>query len=474
MSQEHEQSRPHDRYFDSNPAQKEIALHLYAQVANLPLICPHGHVDPILFSQPDYQFPSPTRLLITPDHYVFRMLYSQGVPLENLGIPRLDGSAVEEDDRVIWQTFADHYYLFRGTPTGMWLNDELQNVFGVQSRLKSDTAQEIYDQIEEQLRKPEFKPRALFEQFNIEVLCTTDPATSNLEHHRAIRESDWDGRVLPTFRPDAVMDLQASGWQEEIDALSTVSGIEVNGYRTYIEALEKQRVRFRELGATATDHSTLYPYTERVSDSDASAIFDRALKGMSTKEDAQIFMAHMLMEMGRMSCEDGLVMQLHTGIWRSHNQWIHGRFGGDMGCDIPVANEFTRNLHSLLNAYGNHPNFRLILFMLDESTLSRELAPLAGHYPSVQLGPPWWFFDSWNGMMRFRELVSETTGLYNTVGFNDDTRAYPSIPARHDLARRVDANWLANLVTRHVTELEEAEEMVRAAAYELAKDAYCL
>lgn len=476
---------PDDRFFDSDPAQKEIALHLYGQIRNLPLLCPHGHVDPRVFADPDYSFGSPADLLIIPDHYIFRMLYSQGVKLTQLGIhPReqaggdeagaLESGAVESDHRKIWQTFAEHYFLFRGTPTGMWLNHELYDLFEVRERLTGENAQAIYDQIAEKLAQPEFRPRALYERFGIEVLCTTDPATSTLADHVAIRESGWQGQILPTFRPDALFNLDAPGWRDELERLGELGGVEITGYRGFVAALEERRAFFKAMGAKATDHAAATPFTYELSEQEAEAIFQKALAGELVPGDAERFTAHMLMEMARMSIEDGLVMQLHPGSFRNHNAPLYERFGTDMGADIPLATEFTRNLRPLLNKYGNDPRFRLVLFMLDESSLSRELAPLAGHYPALRLGPPWWFFDSWNGMMRFRELVSETAGLYNTVGFNDDTRAYPSIPARHDLARRVDANWLANLVVRHVIGLDEAEEMAHAAAYGLAKAAYRL
>lgn len=461
-----------DHYFD--PDRRATALALYETVRDLPLICPHGHVDPALFADPDARFPDPAELLVIPDHYVFRMLYSQGVSMEAMGIPRVDGGAVEEDPRRIWQVFADHYHLFQGTPTGMWLNQELVQIFGVPEKLSAASAQTIYDQLEDALTRPEFSPRALFERFNIEVLATTDPAQSTLEHHKALGVSDWQGRVIPTFRPDQVVNLDTLGWCGHINDLSAAAGIDITDYDSFIEALEKQRVLFKELGATATDHAALVPRVESLSRQGAAMIFDRALRQGGSVDDAPAFTAHMLMEMARMSTEDGLVMQLHPGSLRNHNRSIFENHGPDMGADIPIATEFTRNLQPLLNRFGSEPGFRLIVFMLDESTLSRELAPLAGHYPAMRLGPPWWFFDSWNGMMRFRELVSETCGLYNTAGFNDDTRAYPSIPIRHDLARRVDANWIAGLLERQVIDEEDAAQMMRAAAYGLAKDAYRL
>lgn len=461
-----------DRYFDPNPQQKEIAQQLYTSVADLPLVCPHGHVDPRMLADPDYAFGTPTELFVIPDHYIFRMLYSQGISLEELGIPRLDGSPVEQDHRKIWQIFAENFYLFRGTPTGMWLKDELNSVFGIENKLTGETASDIYDQIVAKLQSPEFRPRKLFEQFNIEVLCTTDTATDPLEHHRAIRESDWAGGVRPTFRPDTVVNLDTPGWRKNIEALSEVSGIEVNNYQAYIQALENRRAYFKEMGATATDHAALTPYTEELSDREAETIFQRALKGDVTDEDATRFTAHMLMENARMSVEDGLVMQFHVGAYRNHNQQIFERFGPDMGGDIPIRTEFTQNLHALLNKYGTDSRFRLILFTLDETTYARELAPLAGHYPAVRLGPPWWFFDSWNGLRRYFDAVMETAGLYNTAGFNDDTRAYPSIPARHDLWRRAACNWIAGLVVRGIVDMVDAEEMAHDAAYGLAKRAY--
>jgi glucuronate isomerase len=465
---------PDDRYFGPDPRQKEVARHLYTQVANLPLICPHGHVDPRMFADPDYSFGSPADLLIIPDHYVFRMLYSQGVPMEALGLPRKDSSKVEKDHRKIWQTFADHFHLFRATPTGMWLAHELLSVFGVEEKLYGESAQRIYDQIAAKLATPEFRPRAMFERFNIEAMSTTDAATDPLPHHQAIRKSGWKGRVVPCFRPDAVVNLDAANWKKNIQALSAVSKIEVKNYKTYIAALENRRAFFKKMGATATDHAATTAYTGELSPRQAETIFRRALAGKATAEDARVFTGHMLMEMARMSIEDGLVMQLHVGSFRNHNPLIYERFGTDMGADIPTASEFTRNLRPLLSKYGNETRLTLILFNLDESTYSRELAPLAGHYPPLRLGPPWWFFDSLNGMERFRELVIETAGLANTVGFNDDTRAYPSIPARHDLSRRVDANWIAGLVVRGIVDIEDAQEMIQDTAYRLAKKAYKL
>jgi len=463
---------PADRYFDPDPAQRRITRELYESVAHLPIVSPHGHVDPRLFADEDATFGTPAELLIIPDHYVFRMLYSQGIPLAALGIAPLDGGPVEQDHRKIWQIFAEHFYLFRGTPTGLWMTYVFNQVFGIAEKLTGATAQMVYDQLEAKLASPEFRPRVLFERFNIEVLCTTDFATDSLRSHQAIRASGWEGDIRPTFRPDDVVHLLKSGWRENINTLSALTGIEVNSYPALIQALESRRAFFKAIGATATDHDATTLRTAELSPREADQIFQRALKGQATVEDATRFFAHMLIESARMSIEDGLVMQVHFGSYRNHNQLLFDRFGPDMGGDIPIQAEFTRNLWPLLNKYGNDPRLTLVVFTLDESTYSRELAPLAGHYPAMKLGPAWWFQDSINGMIRYRQRVMETAGLYNTVGFNDDTRSFPSIPARHDLSRRVDANWLAGLVVRGIVDMDDAHEMILDTAYRLAKQTY--
>ena len=462
-----------DRFFDPDPAVRRAARALYEETRHLPLVCPHGHVDARLLAA-DEPFPEPTALLIIPDHYIFRLLYARGVSMESLGIPTRDGTPVERDPRRIWQRFADHYYLFRGTPTGIWLDAELSEVFEVRSKLGPTTAQAIYDEIHERLAMPEYRPRALFDRFNIEVLATTDRASDPLTHHLAIRDSEWEGHVIPTFRPDAAFRIADGGWRDEIAALASVSGVDVGDFSSFVRALEERRSFFREMGATATDHAMVAPYTERLPPAEAERLFARALRDEATADDQARFEAHMLMEMARMSTEDGLVMQLHPGALRDHNDAVFARFGIDKGADIPVATEYTRNLRALLNAYGNDPRLTLVLFTLDESTYTRELAPLAGHYPAVRLGPPWWFHDSPEGMRRFRERTTETAGIWKTSGFNDDTRAFCSIPARHDLARRIDANYLAGLVARHVIDLADARVMARAMAYDLVRETYRL
>lgn len=464
----------HNRLFSPDPARRAIAQTLFEQARALPLVCPHGHVNPRILADEAYDWGTPVDLLIIPDHYIFRMLYSQGIPLEVLGIPRKDGSKVAHDHRKIWQTVCDHWHLFRATPTGYWLRSELEDVFGVNLKMNGENAQAIYDQVADKLSQPEFRPRQLFDRFNIEVLATTDAAADPLVDHQAIRASGWGGKVIPTFRPDAVINITTEQWLSHIEALGASAGLSIHDYRSFISALENRRAFFKTMGATATDHAAETAATERLSEAEASTLFTRALHGAATPSDAARFTGHMLIEMARMSIEDGLVMQLHIGSARNHNPHLFETFGRDMGADIPLASEFTRGLKPLLGAYGNDPRLTIVLFSLDESTYSRELAPLAGHYPALRLGPPWWFFDSINGMQRYLSAVVETAGTYNLAGFNDDTRAFPSIPARHDVWRRVVADWLAGMVVQGVVDDTDAAEMMVDLAYRLAKRTYRL
>ena len=462
-----------DRFFDSDPTIRRVARSLYEETRELPLVCPHGHVDARLLAE-NAAFPEPTALIVTPDHYVLRMLYSRGVSLDALGIPARDGRVEQQDPRRIWQLFGEHYHFFRGTPTGLWLDHEFREVFGVGVKLTGETAQLIYDEIAEKLATPEFRPRSLYRAFRIEVLCTTDRATDTLEHHQAIRGSGWDGAVLPTFRPDGLLNIAAHSWGDELRELEQLEGTSIEHVEGFISAIASRREFFKTMGGVATDHGVVEPFTEQLPPNEADRLFQRARQGCATNADQRRFDAHMLMEMARLSVDDGLVMQLHAGSLRDHNRLIFDRFGPDKGGDIPVATEYTRNLRALLNAFGNDPRFTLVLFTLDESAYSRELAPLAGHYPAVTLGPPWWFHDSIEGMMRFRQQTTETAGIYNTAGFNDDTRAFCSIPARHDLSRRVDANFLGGLVARHIIDMSDARAMARALAYDLARKTYRL
>ena len=462
-----------DRVFDAEPSVRRIARDLYEGTRALPLICPHGHVDPRWLAD-NAPFPEPALLLITPDHYITRMLYSQGVPLESLGVKPRDGSACEPDSRAIWKRFAERAMLFRGTPSGYWLDHQLHDVFGVQVALDAQNCDVVYDAIAERLRSPEYRPRALFERFNIEVLATTDAATDTLTHHATIRASGWNGRVIPTFRPDQLCQVASPGWRAAVETIGSQCGVNIASVGSLVDAIALRRAVFATAGATATDHGVEEPFTSRLSDAACEAIWDRGMRAMATADDQRALTGHLLMEMARLSDRDGLVMQLHAGSHRNHNRMLFDRFGPDIGGDIPVATEFTRNLAPLLNEHGNSTSLTLILFTLDESTYTRELAPLAGHYPAVRLGPAWWFHDSVNGMTRFREWTIETAGIWNTVGFNDDSRAFCSLPARHDLSRRVDANVLARLVSRHIIDMRDARTMAHAMAYGLAKAAYKL
>jgi glucuronate isomerase len=462
-----------DRCFDANPQVRRVARELYAETRQLPIVSPHGHVDARILATNE-AFANPTALIVSPDHYVLRTLYARGIRLEALGVPRRDSAGVERDPRAIWRLFAAHYHVFRGTPTGLWLDHELHELFDVRDRLSSANADQVYDVIAERLSSSEFRPRALFERFNIEVLATTDGASDSLEHHVAIQRSSWAGRVIPTFRPDGVFRLASPSWSEAIRAVANAAGRAIESAEQLLIALVERRAFFKSLGARSTDHAVVEPFTEVVTAGEAERLFHRACAGEATLADQRRWEAYLLMAMARLSVEDGLVMQLHPGVFRDHNEPLFRAFGPDRGGDIPVATEFTRNLRPLLNAFGNDSRFTLVLFTLDESTYSRELAPLAGHYPTVRLGAPWWFHDSVEGMLRFLERTAETAGIDKLAGFTDDTRAFCSIPARHDLARRVQANWLARQVSRHIIDAHDARELARALAYDLARRSYKL
>ena len=466
------------RLFPAESAARAIAVKLYAKVKDLPIISPHGHTDPQWFAE-NKQFPNPAALFIQPDHYIFRMLYSQGISLESLGVPQQGASgdhsaAQKADPREVWRIFARNYFLFRGTPTRMWLDYAFSTLFGLTDRLSAANADEYYETITKKLNEPEFLPRALFERFNIEVLATTDAAVDDLKWHRMIRESGWKGRVLPTFRPDAVVDAEYLGFKENLEKLGEVSGEDVSHWKGYLNALRSRRAFFKTMGATATDHGHLTALTADLPLDEATRLYERIFSGRLAPGDVETFQAQMLTEMAGMSVEDGLTMQLHPGSVRNHNLKVYEKFGRDKGADIPSPTEYVRSLRPLLSKYGNEPGFTFILFTLDESTFSRELAPLAGHYPCLRLGPPWWFHDSPEGMMRFRETATETAGFYNTVGFNDDTRALLSIPARHDVARRVDCAFLARLVAEHRLDEDEAMELISDLTVGLVRKAYKL
>lgn len=462
-----------DRLFPTDPASRRLARDLYDSVSDLPILSPHGHCDPRWFAQND-RFPDPAALFVIPDHYVFRMLVSQGVPLEALGVPRIDGAEAERDPRAIWRLFAAQYYLFRGTPSAMWLDHSFEHVFGLDMPLNADTADAYYDHIDAQLASEAFRPRALFERFGIEALATTEGALDDLRWHRMIRDSGWQGRVITTYRPDAVVDPEFEGFADNVARLGEITGEDTTTWAGYLAAHRARRAVFRDHGATATDHGHPSARTENLPPAQAQALLHKALNGTCTAEEADAFRGHMLTEMARMSVQDGMVMQIHPGSRRNHSATVFARHGRDMGFDIPGRTDYVQALRPLLDAVGMERDLTIILFTLDETTYGRELAPLAGAYPALRLGPPWWFFDSYEGIKRFREATTETCGFYNTVGFNDDTRAFCSIPARHDVARRSDCAYLATLVETGRLTRDAAFELARALSYGLAKAAYRL
>ena len=448
----------------------DLARDLYQSIRDLPIISPHGHTDAKWFAEND-AFKDATSLLLTPDHYLLRMLHSSGERLETFGV------GVAEDDATFdplhaWRVFAGKFYLFRGTPSGLWLRRVLQTVFGIEGPLSADSADAIYDQIGAALQEPEFRPRALFERFNVEFLATTESATDDLKWHRKLKNDTWAGRVATTYRPDNVTDPESSSFADELKAFAEITGKDTMSWRGYLDAHRVRRQEFKQLGATATDHGHPTAQTLDMSDKEKEALFQRIVAGNSTPEYAEQFRAQMLTEMARMSIDDGLVMQLHPGSCRNHASGVFSRYGPDVGADIPMRTDYVTALRPLLNKFGCNPALSFIVFTLDESTYSRELAPLAGFYPAMKLGPAWWFHDSPSGMMRFRQQTTETAGFYNTVGFNDDTRAFMSIPVRHDVARRIDCAYLANLISDQRLALDDAFEVARDLAYRLPKAAY--
>ena len=448
---------------------RTIARELHAGVAGLPLGSPHRPTDPagVAGTEP---FGNAAALLLQPDHYLLRMLYSQGVPLE-----ALIGDA---DPRAAWRLFAERYHLFHGTPSRIWLDWVFAEAFGIDVRLGAETADHYFDTITDALARAEFRPRALFERFDIEVIATTESPLDGLDHHKAIRESGWNGRVITAYRPDPVVDPEYAddngGFQANLDRLSELTGQDCRTWSGYLAAHRQRRAFFAGMGATSTDHGHPSAQTADLSAAEAEALFGKVAAGGCSPAEAELFRAQMLTEMAAMSLDDGLVMQLHPGSFRNHNRELFARWGRDKGADIPMRTDYVHALKPLLDRFGNEPGFTLILFTLDESSYARELAPLAGHYPCLRLGPAWWFHDSPEGMRRFRRMTTETAGFWNTVGFNDDTRAFLSIPARHDLARRIDCGFLAELVAEHRMEMDEAREVARALAYDLAKAAYRL
>ncbi len=459
-----------DRLFPVETKAREICRDLYESVASLPILSPHGHTDPKWFSL-NKPFENPTDLLLTPDHYLVRMLFSQGVTMEQLGFGTKN---VARDPKAIWKIFATNYYLYRGTPSSLWLDYVFSQVFNLDIKLDENTADHYYDAISSFLAKPEFLPRSLFDQFNIEVLSTTESPLDNLEHHQTIIESNWNGRIISAFRPDPIVDPEFEGFESNISRLAELTGETCDTFQSYINAIVKRREYFISKGVTSSDHGHPTASTADLSDIECECLYQKIISGDFSANDAEIFRAQMLTEMASMSIADGLVMQIHPGSFRNHNPTLFNKFGRDKGADLPMQTEYVNALKPLLDKYGNNSDLTIILFTLDETTYSRELAPLAGHYPALKLGPSWWFHDSPQGMLRFREQITETAGFYNTVGFNDDTRAFLSIPARHDVARRMDCHFLANLVAQHRIDMNDAMDVAYDLTYGLAKKAYKL
>jgi glucuronate isomerase len=459
-----------DRLFPADPAMRAIARTLYGAVANLPIVSPHGHTDPVWFAD-NAPFGDATSLLLAPDHYIYRMLHSQGVSLASLGVPDRGGAPLT-DPRAAWRVFAEHYYLFRATPTRLWLDHVFAEVFGLDVALDAGTADQYFDAIGAALVTDAFRPRALFDRFRIDFLATTEGPQDDLSPHHRIRQSGWGGRVVTTYRPDAVIDVEHEAFQPAMARFAELTGEDVWNWQGYLAAHRKRRADFRAAGATATDHGHATPATANLSPDEAERLFRQIACGTWTPPDAELFRAQMLTEMAAMSVEDGMVMQIHPGAYRNHNAALFASHGRDKGADIPMRTDYVNNLKPLLDRFGNEAALSIILFTLDESAYARELAPLAGHYPCLKLGPAWWFHDSPEGMRRFREMTSETAGFYNTVGFNDDTRAFLSIPARHDVARRVDAGFLARLVAEGRLADWEAAELIHELTSGLVRRAY--
>ncbi|WP_409432027.1 glucuronate isomerase [Litorimonas sp. RW-G-Af-16] len=462
-----------DRLFPANPAQRDICRTLYASVKDFPIISPHGHTDPSWFAG-NANFGNPAELLIQPDHYVLRMLYSQGLSYESLGLKPKDG-VYETDPRKVWQTFAEHYYLFAGTPSRIWLDHVFTEVFGIDKLLTAETAPEFYDIIDAALKSDDFKPRALLDRFKIDLIATTEGALDDLRHHKAMVGSGYEHRVITTFRPDDVVDADKPEFADNLKKLSDLTGFDTTDWAGYLDALRARRAYFRDVGrATATDHGHPTARTENLAPAECQKLLDMCLAGKASAEERDMFRGQMLTEMAGMSLEDGMTMQIHPGSYRNHNPGVYNRFGADKGADIPMRVNYTQALQPLLAKHGNEAGLEIILFTLDESNYARELATLAGHYPCLRLGPPWWFHDSPQGMLRFRDQVTETAGFYNTAGFNDDTRAFLSIPARHDVARRMDSYFLSQLVCEHKITMAEAERLIVDLTYNLAVKAYKL
>ncbi len=467
--------RPHpDRLLGIDASVRAVARELYESVADAPIISPHGHVSAQLLAE-NRPFADPAELFVTPDHYVTRLLHSSGVPLEQLGVGAQGGSLASSGTpapREIWRTLCENWRLFAGTPVRYWFEDSLARVFDLELTPSAQTADELYDALAERLAQPRFRPRELLTSFGVEVLATTDDPADTLEHHDAL--AGLSTRVIPTLRADAYMTPGTDRWRERLDALAAVSGEDCGSYRGLLQAIRRRRDYFKQHGATATDAGVDDAWAIPLGDGEAEAIHRRGLDGQATAEEALAYRRNMLFQFGLMAAEDGLVMQLHPGVLRNHHAPSFERFGPDTGHDIPALTTFAEPLRGLLNHVGTSPGFRIVLFTTDETGFSREIAPLAGFYPSVYIGAPWWFLDAPAAVRRFRAAVTETAGFYKTSGFVDDTRALCSIPTRHDMSRRLDASYLAELVIGHQLAEDEAHTIARALVGEIPRSVFRL
>ena len=444
-----------DRLLPADSATRELARELLECVERLPIVSPHGHVPAAIIAE-NTNFANPADLLVTPDHYVTRLLHANGSTLESLGV-----GDVAADPLEVWREFCSAWRIFDGTASGNWLASELSDLFGIDETPTRENANRLYEQIAARLAEASFRPRALMEAFAIEILATTDDPLDDLGAHLGLREdTSFTSRVIPTFRPDAYVNAHAVDFAGNVERLIALAGEGRPGYDGYLTAMRNRRQHFIDAGAVATDHGVRTPMSLKLDLLAAARLFDQVRRGECSDDDRDTFEAHMLYEMARMSVEDGLVMAVHPGSLRNYHPDAFARFGPDTGHDIPIAVEFTSSLRPLLADFGTARGFHLVLFTLDETTFSRELAPLAGFYPSVYLGSPWWFLDAPDAMLRFRAAVTETTGFSRYGGFVDDTRAFCSIPARHNVARRVEASFLARMVAEHRISMSRAREII--------------
>lgn len=452
---------PHpDRLLPADPVTRRVARDLYAGVREAPILSPHGHVDASLLVE-NQPFGDPAALLITPDHYVLRLLHASGVPLERLGVVPRDRQGAVAEGREIWRALATHWDAFLGTPVRYWFETELHEVFGLTEQPSAANADEQYDALAAALGEDRMRPRALFDAFRIEVLATTDDPASDLAAHATLRDDPtFTGRVVPTFRADSYFDPSRPEWRASLARLADVSGIDTATHAGLLEALRSRREHFIRHGATASDTGVPDAGSEPLDPADAERIHLAALRGDVSREDARAYRHTMLFESAAMAADDGLVMQLHPGILRNHHRPTLERFGPDTGHDLPlISSSYTEPLRPILERFGTDPRFRLVLFTVDETAFSREIGPLAGFYPSVYAGAPWWFIDTPAAIRRYRESVTDSVGFAKTSGFIDDTRAFCSIPARHDMSRRVDAGYLASLVVTHQLSEDDAHRI---------------